>query len=125
MALELEASEAEAEVVTYDPPPVPVGYALEEYNPVFVSDAVSDGPLLDDDNPVFVSDAVSDGPPLDDDNVVDSTLLVEEIVALVVPAAEPEYGSSVGVALAEDGGPVDDVGLPEDVEDVGVDPAVP
>lgn len=72
---------------------------------------------------VFVPDAVSDG-PFDEDDFV--SILVEE----AVPVAEPD-APLVGVAVAEDGfvdpdpDPVDDVGLPEDVEDVGVEPAVP
>lgn len=91
--------------VTYDPGPVPVGDPLEEYDPVvFVSDAVSDGPLFDDEV---------------------TSILVEE----TVPDAESDNAPLVCVALAEDGfvdpDLVDDVGLPEDVEDVGVDPAVP
>lgn len=92
--------------VTYDPPPVPVWDPLEEEEcdpVVFVSDAVSDGPFDED---VFVS------------------ILVEEIIPVAEPDALP-----VGVAVAEDGfvdpDPVADVGLPEDVEDVGVEPAVP
>lgn len=78
---------------------------MEEYSPV-----------------IFVSDAVSDGPPFDDDA---TPILVEE----TVPDSEPDNAPPVGVALDKygcvDPDAVDDVDLPDDVDDVGVDPAVP
>lgn len=76
IVLELEFSEAVA--VTYDPP-VPVCDPLEECDPDFVSDAVSDA--IFDDNvlveepPVPVS--VADAPPVGDTTVAESDDFVD------------------------------------------------